>query len=276
MNPIDTVPRPAGQQNPEAARLELLFRRCQRDGDQAAREALVKQFLPLARKLARRYAQSAEPYEDLVQVASVGLVKAIDRYDPSRGAGFATFAIPTILGELRRYFRDSTWSVHVSRAAKERYLAVGTATARLTDLHGRTPTVQQLAEYLEMSIEDVLDGLLARNAYEAQSLDASSSSSAEEGAGTVGDTLGAEDENYGLIEGRMVLADALSSLPERERRILRMRFEEELTQTEIAERIGVSQMQISRTLKRSLERMGEYAGTRESSPEPPGRSSAER
>lgn len=263
MNPIETVPPPVGQRDPGAARLAPLFRRCQRDGDPGAREALVRQFIPLARKLARRYAQSSEPYEDLVQVASLGLVKAIDRFDPERGASFPAFATPTILGELRRYFRDSTWSVHVARGAKERYLAVGAATERLTDLHGRAPTVPELAVYLEMSTEDVLDGLLARKAYEAQSLDAAASTTAEDGACTLGDTLGDEDENYTLIESRMVLEDALRTLPEREQEIIRLRFVEELTQSEIAGRVGVSQMQISRTLKRSLEQMREHTGPQE-------------
>ena len=167
--------------------------------------------------------------------------------------------IPTILGELRRYFRDGTWSVHVSRGAKERALAVGAAADRLTDLHGRAPTAQQLAEYLELSVEDVLDGLLARMAYDAHSLDAPASS-AEEDAGTLGDTLGAEDEGYALIEDRMAVAHALPSLSESERHILHMRFVEEKTQSDIAARIGVSQMQISRLLRRSLERLRELAG----------------
>jgi RNA polymerase sigma-B factor len=262
MNPMETIPRPAGQRAPGAPRLEPLFRRCQRDGDPAAREILVRHFLPLARKLARRYAQSSEPYEDLVQVASIALLKAIDRFDPDRAASFPGFAIPTILGELRRYFRDSTWSVHVSRGAKERGLAVGAATERLTHLHGRPPTVQQLAVYLEMSIEDVLDGLFARKAYVPQSLDAPASTE-EDGPCTLAETLGAEDENYALIEGRMVAADALRSLPERERHILHMRFVEEMTQSDIGARIGVSQMQISRVLRHSLERLRERSGARE-------------
>lgn len=263
MKPMEMPPFAAPHvQDAEHGRLEPLFRRCQREGDCAAREALVRQFLPLARKLARRYAQSSEPYEDLVQVASLGLVKAIDQFEPDRGVDFPGFAIPTILGELRRYFRDGTWSVHVSRGAKERALAVRDATERLTDLHGRAPTVQQLAEYLELSIEDVVDGLFARKGYVAESLDAPAAT-AEDGARTVGDTLGAEDESYELIEARMVLADALRSLPERERRILHMRFVEEMTQSEIGAQIGTSQMQISRLQQRSIERLRELSGARE-------------
>jgi RNA polymerase sigma-B factor len=239
-----------------------LFRRAQH-GDLAAREALAKQFLPLARKLARRYAQSSEPYEDLAQVASLGLLKAIDRFDPDHGVSFPAFAIPTILGELRRYFRDSTWSVRVSRTAKERGLAVADATEHLTDVHGRAPTVQQLATYLELSFEEVLDGLFARRAYHAQSLDAPAATSSEDGDCTLGDTLGAEDDGYALIEDRTAVADALSSLPEREREILEMRFLEEMTQSEIAARVGVSQMQISRVLQRSLQRLHVLSGVAE-------------
>lgn len=245
--------------NPAPARLEPLFRRWQRDRDEAAREALVRQFLPLARKLARRYAQSSEPYEDLVQVASLALLKAIDRFDTDRGVNFEGFAIPTILGELRRHFRDSTWSVHVARGAQERAMAISEATNRLTDRHGRTPTAQQLAEYLELSIEEVLDGLLAGMAYDAQSLDAPTSS-ADDDAGTLGDTLGAPDAGYALVEDRVAVTHLLPSLSARERRVLHMRFIEEMTQSEIATRIGVSQMQISRLLRRSLERLRELAG----------------
>ena len=261
MEPMETISRPARPRglDPEPQRLEPLFRRCQRDGDRAAREMLVRHFLPLARKLARRYTQSSEPYEDLVQVASLALMKAIDRFDADRGVSFPAFAIPTILGELRRYFRDSTWSVRVSRGAKERALAVADATERLTDLHGRPPTVRQLAAYLELSIEEVLDGLFARRAYHAQSLDAPAPTAEDDGC-TVGDTLGAEDESYALIEARIVVADAMSSLPERERHILHMRFVEDMKQSDIAERIGVSQMQISRVLQRSLERLRELSG----------------
>jgi RNA polymerase sigma-B factor len=250
------APAPS-RRNPAPTQLEHLFRRWQRHGDDAAREALVRQFLPLARKLARRYAQSSEPYEDLVQVASLALVKAVDRFDPDRGASFAGFAIPTILGELRRHFRDGTWSVHVARGAQERAAAVSEGTDRLTDLHGRTPTAQQLAEYLELDIEEVLEGLLARMAYDSESLDAPRSSAGD--ADTLGDTLGATDPGYALVDDRVTVTHLLPLLSERERRILHMRFGEEMKQSEIAARIGVSQMQVSRLLRCSLERLRELA-----------------
>jgi RNA polymerase sigma-B factor len=235
------------------APLEPLFRRWQRDGDGAAREALVSQHLPLARELARRYSPSSECYEDLVQVAGLELMKAIDRYDPARGESFAGFAIPRILGELRRCLRDGALSVHVGRGAKERALAVGQATDRLTDLHGRAPTAQQLAEYLELSLEDVLDGLLVAN--DTQPLDAPATS-AEDDDGTFGGAVGAAEEGHTLVDDRAV-GTHLPSLSERERHILHMRFSEEMTQSEIAARVGVSQMQIARVLRRSLERMRE-------------------
>jgi RNA polymerase sigma-B factor len=261
MTPTHTrAPGPApSRRRLSPAQLEPLFRRWQRHGDDAAREALVRQFLPLARKLARRYAQSSEPYEDLVQVASLALLNAIDRFDPDRGVNFVGFAIPTILGELRRHFRDGTWSVRVTRAAQERAAAVSEATKHLTDVHGRTPTAQQLAEYLELSIEEVVEGLLARMAYDAESLDAPPSNAVEH-ADTLGDTLGASDEGYALVDDRVTVTRLLPSLSERERRILHMRFAEEMTQSEIAARIGVSQMQVSRLLRCSLERLRELAG----------------
>ncbi|MCW3031871.1 MAG: polymerase, sigma 28 subunit, Sig subfamily, partial [Solirubrobacterales bacterium] len=227
------------------ASVEELVLRWQRDGDAAARETLVEQFLPLARKLARRYGRSSMPIEDLVQVASLGLIKAIDRFDVERGGTLSSFAIPTILGELRRHFRDTGWSVHVPRGAQERALRVRDASERLERDTGRPPTVNQLAEFLELDVEEVLDALQAFNGYEPTSLD--TPRVPEEGAaGTLAEMFGAEDEGYELAEDLTVLGDALARLPEREREILRMRFAEELTQSQIASRTGISQMQVSR------------------------------
>jgi RNA polymerase sigma-B factor len=253
---VDPAPAP----NLGDPRIDLLFRRCKREDDCAARETLVTHFLPLARKLAWRYAHSSEPFEDLVQVASLALVKAIDRFDPDRGTGFATFAIPTILGELRRYFRDCAWSVHVPRAAQERAARVSEAIEQLTTLHGKPPTAPELARYLELSLDEILDGLCAGQAYATKSLDASPEPLEYEAERTVGETLGAEDEHYELIEADAAVAQALRSLSERERRILRMRFLDEMTQSEIAAQMRLSQMQISRLLRRSLDRLRELAG----------------
>jgi RNA polymerase sigma-B factor len=233
--------------------VRALFVRWQCDRDPAAREALVRQFMPLARGLARRYGRSSEPFEDLMQVASLGLLKALDRYDTDRGP-FPSFAVPTILGEMRRYFRDSGWAVHVPRGAQERALKVRDAQERLANEHGRAPTVNQLAEYLEFDIEDVIDALQAVQAYDTLSLDAPRPRADGEVV-AYGDTLGQDDERYELVELDATVSAVLGHIPARERAILRMRFVEDLTQTEIAERVGISQMQVSRLLRRSLEQL---------------------
>lgn len=231
-----------------------LFLAWQRAGDSHAREQLVARYLPLARRLARRYIRSSEPFDDLVQVASVGLLLAVDRFDVDRGRPFPSFAIPTILGELRRYFRDAGWALHVPRAAKERALKIRDATAALHAMHGRSPTVNQLAEYLEFDVEDVLDAMAALDAYETCSLDAPRPRNDEPGL-TYAEHLGAEDERFELIEYDATLCDALEQLEPRDRAILRLRFVEDLTQSQIARRIGISQMQVSRLLRRSVEQL---------------------
>lgn len=231
-----------------------LFVRWQRQGEHAAREALVRRYMPLARSLARRYGRSSEPFEDLLQVASLGLLKALDRYDADRGHAFASFAVPTILGEMRRYFRDSGWAVHVPRGAQERALKVRDAQERLANEHGRAPTVSQLAEYLELDSEDVIDALHAVHAYETLSLDAPR----PRGDGEIvayGAAIGEDDARYELVELDATVTAVLKHLPPRERLILHMRFVDDLTQTEIAQRIGISQMQVSRLLRRSLEQL---------------------
>jgi len=231
-----------------------LFVRWQLERDALAREALVRQYMPLARGLARRYGRSSEPFEDLVQVASLGLLKAIDRYDADRGHPFTSFAVPTILGEMRRYFRDSGWAVHVPRGAQERALKVRDAQELLANEHGHPPSVGRLAEYLEFDIEDVLDALQAFRAYDTLSLEAPRPHGDRE-APAYGDTVGKEDERYELVELDATLSTVLRHLPSRERAILRMRFVEDLTQTQIAESLGISQMQVSRLLRRSLEQL---------------------
>ena len=240
-----------------AAPVKLLFRRWQREGNAAAREELVRRFLPLTRKLARRYAHSTEPYEDLVQVANLALVKSIDRFDPGRDSRFPAYAIPTILGEMRRHFRDNGWSLHVPRRAQERAMAVGAASERLTNLHGRAPTVRELAAYLELSTEDVLEGYFAGQAYDTVSFSTPCASGDDSGEGTVGETLGAEDERFALAEADVAIASAAQLLGDRERRILHLRFREEMTQSDIAAEVGISQMQVSRLLRGSLARLRE-------------------
>jgi RNA polymerase sigma-B factor len=233
-----------------------LFVRWQQHGDQRAREELVERFLPLARKLARRYAGPREPFEDLMQVASLGLVKAVDRFDTSRGTAFSSFAVPTILGELKRYFRDLGWSVHVPRGAQELALKVEEAQQQLTTKTGRPPSVPDLAQYLEMSIEDVLEALETASAHHSTSLDAPREDGDEE-SGSLADAFGEEDDRYELVDASVTIAAAARQLSARERRVLVLRFVEDLTQTQIADQIGVSQMQVSRILRRALSRLRE-------------------
>src|SRR5947209_17263249 len=242
-----------------------LFVRWQKHGDQRAREELIQRFLPLARKLARRYTGAREPFEDLFQVASLGLVKAVDRFDTSRGTAFSSFAVPTILGELKRYFRDLGWSVHVPRGAQEMALKVEEAQQRLTTKTGRPPSVPDLAQYLEMSIEDVLDALETASAHHSTSLDAPRDDGEEE-SGTLADAFGELDERFELVDASVTIAAAAEQLSARERRVLALRFVEDMTQTQIAEQIGVSQMQVSRILRRALGRLREMTETGEEAP----------
>jgi RNA polymerase sigma-B factor len=228
-----------------------LFDRWQHHGDQRAREELVERFLPLARKLARRYSGAREPFDDLMQVASLGLVKAIDRFDPSRGTAFSSFAVPTILGELKRYFRDLGWAVHVPRGAQEQALRVEEAQQQLTAKTGRPPSVQDLAAYLELSIEDVLDALETAGAHHCVSLDTPREDGDGE-SGTLADAFGEQDIRFEFVEASVSIASAARQLSARERRVLELRFVQDLTQTQIAELIGVSQMQVSRILRRAL------------------------
>lgn len=234
--------------------LPQLFRRWQQERDAGARETIVRRFMPLARSLARRYDRSSEPFEDLLQVASLGLLKALDRFDPERGHSFPSFAVPTILGEMRRYFRDCGWSVHVPRGDQERALRVRDAQETLANERGHAPTVNQLAEYLELDIEQVLDALQAIQAYESLSLDAPRPGGEDDGM-TYGDAMGSEDERYELVELDATVVAALDHIPARERAMLHMRFVQDMTQTEIAARVGLSQMQISRLLRRSLDQL---------------------
>jgi RNA polymerase sigma-B factor len=235
-----------------------LFRRWNERGDRQARDELVSRFLPLARKLAHRYRGAHEPYDDLFQVASLGLVKAIDRFDYERGTAFSSFAVPTILGELKRYFRDLGWSVHVPRGAQERALKVEETKQKLTARRGHPPTVQELAEFLEFSVEEVLEALETSGAHHAVSLDAPQTDD-EGGAGTLASSFGEHDERFELIEDGLTIAAVARQLPLHERRVLHLRFVEDLTQTQIAEKIGVSQMQVSRILRHALGRLNELA-----------------
>jgi RNA polymerase sigma-B factor len=236
--------------------LSPLFTQWQQHGDRRCREALVERFLPLARGLARRYRGTHESIDDLTQVASVGLIKAIDRFDISRGNHFAAYAAPTILGELRRHFRDTTWAVHVTRSGQERAMEVQRTSELLTSKRGHSPRVGEIAEYLECDQEEVLDALQVAQARGSVSLDAPRPGGVEEGLmESRAQAMGVEDEGYALVEDSCAVAGALSTLSARERRILYLRFGQEMSQSEIAAQVGLSQMQISRLLRHSLSRM---------------------
>jgi RNA polymerase sigma-B factor len=230
---------------------ELLLR--YRDaGDLRARDELVERFLPLARQLARRYQRANEPLDDLVQVASIGLIKAVDRFDPDRGTAFSSYAVPTILGELKRYFRDAGWAVHVPRGMQERVIALNQAVSKLSRELGRSPSPAELAESLQVPREEVLESMEAAIAYDATSLEAPRGDAEGD---SYAESLGAEDERFELIEYTAAIAPTLQALPERDRVVLHLRFVEDLTQTEIADRIGVSQMHVSRLIRRALTRL---------------------
>jgi RNA polymerase sigma-B factor len=239
-----------------------LLIRYHREGDSAARDELVDRFLPLARQLARRYQRGQEPLDDLVQVASIGLIKAVDRFDPERGTAFSSYAVPTILGELKRYFRDAGWALHVPRGMQERVLEVNNAVARLSRTLGHSPSVAEIANDLDVPPEEVLEAMEAAVAYEAVSLESPRTGEAEDDGERHGDSVGSEDERYELIELGAAIAPTLRALPERDRLVLHLRFVEDLTQSEIASRVGVSQMHISRLIRRALTRLRTVAESR--------------
>ena len=233
-----------------AEEVRTLLRRWHADGDRAARAELAERMLPLARSLARRYAGKGEPLEDLEQVASLGLLKAIDRFDVSRDVRFATFAVPTIAGELKRHFRDRGWMLRVPREIQELSARVVSAREALTRDLGRSPTVDEVARAVGAGVEQVLDALRAADSYRMISLD----EPAAEGAGAL-EAIGGDDEGYELAEHRVLLRPGLDGLGAREREIVRLRYYEGLTQREIARAVGVSQMHVSRLIRRSIDTM---------------------
>jgi RNA polymerase sigma-B factor len=219
-------------------------------GDPNKRAALIEEFMPLAGRLARRYHRSNDAHEDLAQVAYVGLVKAVDRFNPEHGARFSSFAVPTILGELRRHLRDRTWRVHVPRRLHNLILALGPVTEALSAELQRAPTVAELAKAMAVSPEEVLDARQASDSQFGRSLDEPAH---RDGGDSLAETLGSEDRALARSDQVLVLDAWLAKLPQRQREIVRLRFEEDLTQREIATRAGISQMHVSRLLRRSLE-----------------------
>jgi RNA polymerase sigma-B factor len=218
------------------------------------RNRLVRMHLPLVEHLARRFRNRGEPLDDLTQVATIGLIKSVDRFDPERGVEFSTYATPTVVGEIKRHFRDKGWAVRVPRRLQELRLALTTATAELSQRHGRSPTVHELAEKLGISEEEVLEGLESANAYSTLSLDVPDT---DDESPAVADTLGAYDEALEGVEYRESLKPLLEDLPPREKRILLLRFFGNMTQSQIAQEVGISQMHVSRLLARTLAQLRE-------------------
>ena len=227
-------------------------------GDPLAREQLVERFLPLARQLARRYQRGGEQLDDLIQVASLGLLKAIDRFDPARETAFSSFAVPTILGELKRHFRDKGWSVRVPRDLQEMAVRVDRIADEMSRELGRAPTPGEIAKRVGATLEQVLEAREASAAYRAVSLDRPRAENEDEGD-PYADAFGIEDPGFGLAEDSATVERLMQVLSEREREVLRLRFEEDLTQSEIGQRVGVSQMHVSRLIRQSISRLRDEA-----------------
>jgi RNA polymerase sigma-B factor len=255
---------PPANQDSEGARQGVsdtsLFGRVHAHGDARAREQLIERYLPLARRLARRYQRAEEPLEDLVQVACLGLIKAIDRFDVDREVVFSSYAVPTILGELKRHFRDRTWSVRVPRDLQELALRVDRTVTRLSVGNRRSPSVGEIAAAVGATEEQVLEALEAAGAYRAGSLDAPRVVQGVQDGESLADTLGEEESGFRRAEERATLEPLLARISPRERVVLELRFGADLTQAEIGERIGVSQMQVSRLIRQALARLRDGLG----------------
>jgi RNA polymerase sigma-B factor len=235
---------------------ETLVRRYHETRDDRVRERAIGEYMPLARKLARRYHRGREPLEDLEQVAYVGLLKAVERFDPAYGARFTSFALPTINGELRRHFRDATWALHAPRWVQEAVLEVTRASERLGNELGRAPTTGEVSAATGLDAEQIAEALVARGNQTTSSLD---SPIGDEEGQTVADVIGSDDDGYDLVDHRVTVTPLIAELPAREREVLRLRFDHELTQTQIARRVGCSQMQVSRLLRRAIARLSQVS-----------------
>ena len=223
-----------------------------RDGDESAREQALVELMPLVRALASRYAGRGEPIEDLVQVGSIGLIKAVDRFDVDRGVDIASYAVPTIVGEIRRHFRDKAWAMHVPRRLKELSLRLSRTLDQLTTELGRSPTIAELAAAAGVDEEDAIDALDSMNAYSTRSLHAPFDDSSDD---SLSERLGVDELGYAEVEEGSIVSAGLDALDERERQIVELRFFHELTQSQIASEIGISQMHVSRLLRRALATM---------------------
>jgi RNA polymerase sigma-B factor len=222
------------------------------------RGELVELHLPLVEHCARRFLNRGEPFEDLVQVGTIGLIKAVDRFDTERGVEFSTYATPTILGEIKRHFRDKGWAIRVPRRLQELRMSIATTTSELSQQLGRSPTPREVAERLGVSMEDVLEGIESANAYATLSLDAGDSG--EGGISSMLETIGATDDALHHVEIRESIRPLLDRLPQREKHILMLRFFRQMTQSQIAEEVGLSQMHVSRLLTRTLNELRDSIG----------------
>lgn len=231
-----------------------LFRRYKEDGDMEAREQLVMSHLNLVRFLANKFKNRGEPLDDLVQVGYLGLLKAIDRFDPDRGLEFTTYATPTILGEIKRHFRDKGWSVRIPRRLQELSAKVNQATDTLTTQFQRSPTIQEIADYLDASVDEVLEAMESSSAYSSVPLEGTGSSENDD-APSVIDRYGSEDNELAFTDDRLVIEEALKGFSPREREVIELRFLKGMTQIEIAEQLGISQVQVSRLLRRTLKKI---------------------
>ena len=236
-------------------RTRELFRRYKEEGDEDAREQLITIHMNLVRFLASKFKNRGEPLDDLIQVGYIGLIKAIDRFDPSRGLEFTTFATPTIMGEIKRHFRDKGWSIRVPRRLQELSAKVTQATDALTKELQRSPTTEEVANYLGVSVDEVLEAMESSSAYSPVPLETPSSD--DDDAPAPIDHYATEDQQLGVADDRMVVEDTIKDFSPREREIIHMRFFEGLTQVEIAERLGISQVQVSRLLRRTLKKVRE-------------------
>lgn len=231
-----------------------LFRRYKEDGDMEAREQLVMSHLNLVRFLANKFKNRGEPLDDLVQVGYLGLLKAIDRFDPDRGLEFTTYATPTILGEIKRHFRDKGWSVRIPRRLQELSAKVNQATDTLTTQFQRSPTIQEIADYLDASVDEVLEAMESSSAYSSVPLEGTGSSENDD-APSVIDRYGSEDNELAFTDDRLVIEEALKGFSPREREVIELRFLKGMTQIEIADQLGISQVQVSRLLRRTLKKI---------------------
>jgi RNA polymerase sigma-B factor len=256
VEPLRAAPAPSVERARRQREDQRLMHRA-KVGDGHARDELIERYMPLARSLALRYRRASEPLDDLIQVASVGLVKAVDRWDPDRGLAFSSYAVPTILGELRRYFRDSTWDVRPARDLQELCLAVEEAREALWGQLGRSPTVADLAHRLERPPEEIVEALQATEGRSLRSLDAPVHDEEEDSA-SAGDLIGRDDVEFDRVEAGVTIERLTGILDERAREILRLRFQDDLLQSEIADRVGCSQMHVSRIIRSSLEKLYAY------------------